>query len=101
MALYQYTILKTDGTIEELAPSPKKDFKELYKIIGCETIELVPKPFHPGWIKGYRTIFADESGRLNGKAPNRNMTVAYDEIFQEAVYIVGDVVLEQKIKEKK
>jgi hypothetical protein len=47
MKLYQYTILRQDGTKEELPPQKKMDWDKVREILKCRTIEFIPKDYHP------------------------------------------------------
>lgn len=104
MKLYQYTILKQDGTKEELPPQKKMDFDKVREILKCRTIEFIPKDYHPSWIKGFRYVMGDENAgvminmadRVNYRNPH--MEVLTD-MFGEEWDVIGDLLLEQTYKE--
>jgi hypothetical protein len=64
MKQYLYTLYKQDGTIEVLPISKKKSFNEIYKILGCEMIEVIPSDYYPDGF-GQVTVYGDEEGRFN------------------------------------
>ncbi len=57
-------LLKTDGTIQEIEPQNGKDFSlgELYKAIGCETIEVIYLSHETG--DDDNILIGDEEARL-------------------------------------
>lgn len=92
--LYKYTILKQDGTKEELPLSPKKNFAELYKILNCDIIEIIPSDYYKraGW--GHCTVYGDEEGRFNSK---NNRNPHFEAIMAGGMVwdVVGDCVKEE------
>ena len=64
MKQYLYTLYKQDGTIEVLPISKKKSFNEIYKILNCETIEIIPSAYYPDGF-GLVTVYGDEEARFN------------------------------------
>lgn len=64
MKQYKYTLLKQDGTVEDLGVGKKKDFREFYKILNCQMIELIPRDYYPDK-SGHATIYGDEEARFN------------------------------------
>lgn len=63
--LYKYTKYNQDGTVEDLGISKQKSFKELYKIIGCDTIEIIPPEYYENRRWSNCTVYGDEEGRFN------------------------------------
>lgn len=95
--LYTYTIYKTDGSKEVLPPRKKLDFSGpdgLYKLVGCSTIELVPKVYYGNGMNKRATGFCDENGLMAEKRFNPWFKVITD-MFGRASTIVGDAVLEE------
>ena len=100
--LYKYTILKQDGTIEDLGVSPKKEFKGkggLYELLNCDTIELIPSAYYKGKGHGRCTMFGDEEGRFKStNVRNLHFLVLRDEIFGGDYDVVGDIIKEEVAK---
>jgi len=90
MKQYKYTIYKQDGTIEVLPISKKKDFKELYIILNCSTIEIIPSDYYPKGF-GHATVFGDEEGRLN-EDNHRN---PHFKVLAEGYDVIGNVIKEE------
>ena len=65
MKQYLYTLYKQDGTIEVLPISKKKSFNEIYKILNCEMIEVIPSDYYPDGF-GRAVVYGDEEARFNG-----------------------------------
>lgn len=63
--LYKYTLYRQDGIIEEYEPCPRKDFTEIYKLLDCETIQILPSEYyaHQKWGRCY--VYVDEEGRFD------------------------------------
>lgn len=77
MKQYKYTLLKQDGSIEVLPVSNKKDFKELYTLLDCQMIEIIPSDYCKGF--GRCTVYGDEEGRFNSNnVRNPHFTVLID-----------------------
>jgi hypothetical protein len=103
MKLYQYTILKTDGTKEILPPCKKKNFNELYKIIDCDTIEIIPPAYYAGLDFGRCTILSDEEARFKNKQrnPHFNVLKGDSNLGEPAEWdVLGNVVKEDVYHEK-
>ncbi len=92
MKMYKYTILRQDGTKEVLPPSKKKSFAELYKILNCTTIEIIPKSYYGK--EGHCTMFGDEEGRF----VETNRRNPHFKDLGNGYFVVGDIVKEEKIK---
>lgn len=91
---YLYTIYRQDGSIEKLDPCPKKTFKELYEILDCSTIELIPKVYFEtkGW--GRCVCYGDEEARFNDenhRNPHFNVLMENGRAWD----VVGDIVKEE------
>lgn len=101
MKLYQYTILKQDGSIEKLEPCKKKTFKELYKILNCQLIEIIPTAYYEDKKHGRCKMYGDEEARLletNHRNPHFNVLLGQVRIGELREWdVVGDIVKEQKI----
>ena len=83
-------LIKPDGTETKIAPKNGKDFQleELYKLIGCELIEVV---YH---IKGKGLIMiVDEEGKLK---PNSQPNLQATKYLEFSDTIVGNAVICQK-----
>lgn len=92
---YQYTILKQDGTKEVLEPCRKKSLGELYRLLNCRTIEIVPSDYYKDMGFGRCTVYADENGRdLNGNVRNPHFKVL-NSLFGEEYDVVGNVIKEE------
>lgn len=97
MKQYQYTVYKTDGTKEVLAPCKKKEFKGkggLYELLDCQTIELIPEDYyaHQDW--GKCTLYVDEEGGfVEGCRVN-----PYFKELAPGYNIVGNVVKEERAR---
>ena len=75
--------------------SPKSDtytFDELYKITGCDMIQLVGLE-----IDGVaKVMVVDEEGTMNNKAPNIDATAVlweYNPAHRDFTYLLGDVAV--------
>lgn len=93
---YKYTVLRQDGRIQELRGSHKRDFGELYTILHCDTIEIIPDTYYPDdW--GECTVYGDENGRFHEENhTNPHMKVLTD--YRNHRYdCVGDLVKEEVI----
>lgn len=95
--LYQYTLLKQDGTTEDLEPSPRKDLTELYKILNCTTVQIIPKAYYQHKNYGHCVIWGDDEGRFNtNNKRNPHFETLMDAESQEIFDVVGDCLLERK-----
>ncbi len=84
--MYKATVVKVDGSIEELDHRPT--LEESQKIVGGY-IELV-KARENG--KRVVTLVVDEEGKMKNKPTNRNITERYGSSIYGG-YIVGDVIV--------
>lgn len=87
-----YTLLKQDGTTEELAQVDKEvELSQLYKWLNCTTVELIPEPYYQDDWKG-GIVWGDEEGRFNSenkRNPHTKVLQGWD--------CVGDLVLQQEV----
>ena len=79
------TVYKTDGTSQEVQPENGKDFKleELYKLVECQTIELVT-------LGGGKIMIIDEEGKLS--SPPKPLNAAATQLFKQLPRIPGDYI---------
>lgn len=94
MKLYQYTILKQNGTFEKMKPCKKKKFEEFYKILNCNLIEIIPTDYYKGLNYGHCTMYADEEGRFN----ENNYTNPHFLTLADGYDVVGDIIKEEVYK---
>jgi hypothetical protein len=99
--LYQYTVLRQDGTKEVLPLSPKMNFDQFRFLLGCQTIEHIPSDYYKGLGYGRCEVWGDEESRFNSNnIRNPHMKILYD--YEGNPWdVVGDVILEQVYKGKK
>lgn len=91
-----YTLLKQDGTTEELAQVPKEvDLQQLYKWLNCRTVELIPSDYYQeDWFgEGDTIVWGDEEGRFNSV----NKRNPHTKVLGEGWDCVGDLVLQQEV----
>ena len=94
---YKQILLKQDGTTQDLGTSPKKrTLEELYKILGCNIVEIIPSSYYEG--HGRCTMWGDEEGRFNKKNHrNPHFKVLIDDQKREWD-VVGNILKEEKVK---
>ena len=83
------TLIKPDGTVEEIAPENGKKFQleELYKLVDCETIEVIHIP------RERRLAIVDEDGVINLKERNPKATsVLATALGAATVMLRGNVI---------
>ncbi len=91
--LYEYTLLKQDGTSEYLGVSKQKTLKELYKILECSTIEVIPVDYYKSRKHGRRcTMWGDEEGRYK----EGNTTNPHFDVLSPGWDVVGNILKEQR-----
>lgn len=91
--LYKYTLLKQDGTVVDLAPSHQKNFSELYLLLDCSTIQIIPRAYYK--YKGRCTVYGDEEARFSTKHKIKNPH------FKDLGFgfdVVGDCIREEVLK---
>ena len=101
MKQYQYTLLKQDGTTEDLGTGKQRKFDELYKILDCDLIEIIPSAYWTGKGYGKCNMYGDEEGRFKGRNHrNPHFTVLYGnpDLGEPAEWdVVGDIIMEKKV----
>lgn len=99
MKQYKYTLLKQDGTIEDLETGKQKDFKEFYKILNCHTIEIIPDAYYDGYVEGKLEMYGDEEARFNSENHrNPHFKVLIDKDDNNAEWdVVGDIIKEELV----
>jgi hypothetical protein len=98
MKLYKYTLLRQDGTTNDLGVSVKKDFKVFYNLLDCRLIEIIPSDYVP---EGQRraTYYGDEEARYNTyNHRNPHFLVLKDAIYNDEWDVVGDIIKEEVFK---
>jgi len=93
MKQYKYTIYKQDGTIKVLPISKNKSFEELYKILNCTVIQIIPSDYYPKGF-GHATVYGDEEGRFK----EENYRNPHFKVLAQDYYVVGDVIKEEVYK---
>lgn len=91
-----YTLLKMDGTEEELAQVEKEvDLKQLYKWLNCTTVELIPSDYYQeAWFgEGDTIVWGDEEGRFNSE----NIRNPHTKVLGENWDCVGNLVLQREV----
>ena len=98
MKQYKYTLLKQDGTIEDLGTGKQKDFKEFYSLLHCSTIEIIPHDYYAG----RATMYGDEEARFNSENKrNPHFRVLQGNQLLEEVAewdVVGNIIKEEVVK---
>ncbi len=99
---YKYTLLKQDGTVEDLGVGPKRSFKELYGVLNCSTIEIINHAYYEGRGYGRCTMLGDEEARFNSenhRNPHFNVLKGDPELGEELEWdVVGDIIKEEVFK---
>lgn len=96
-----YTLLKQDGTQEELAQLPKEaELKQLYEWLNCSVVEIIPSDYYqPEW--GECIVWGNEEGRFNSenhRNPHTKVLIGNPAFGEESEWdCVGDLILEQDI----
>lgn len=100
--IWQYILLKQDGTREDLGQRTKMTFGDMYKILNCTTIELVPMAY---WTEEFNvwgaSIYADE----NARADNTNVRNPHFHVLEgdpsigepEEWDVVGNAIVELEV----
>ncbi len=92
--LYKYTLLKQNGTEQVLAPSQKKTFAELYILLNCSTIEIIPSDYYKDKKWGHCSVYGDEEARFN----QNNVRNPHFQVLSESYDVVGNVIKEEVLK---
>lgn len=95
--MYQYTLLKQDGTIDDLGQSPEKSLEELYEILECDLVEIIPSPYYAGKGHGKCIMWGDEEGRFN----SNNVRNPHFNVLAGGYDVVGNIVKQQSVKKEK
>jgi len=86
------TLVRTDGTTAEVRPAGKKfTLQEMYRLIGCTTVEMLTVPGRP-----FQRLWMDEEGRLTHKPHNAHATALLVKLHGRTLGaddIVGDVLV--------
>ena len=93
MRLYQYTLLKQDGSKRKLKPCKKKTLEQLYKILKCDTVTIIPAVYWKGMGYGKVTMWGDDNARFN--SANQQNPLFHD--LGDGYYVVGNILMERKI----
>lgn len=97
--LYKYTLLKQDGTEVDLGTSKKKTFQDFYRILFCNTIQIIPADYYKNKKWGHVTVYGDEEARYNlNNKRNPHFEVLKDAIYHDEWDIVGDCIKEEVAK---
>ena len=102
MGGYEYTLLKQDGTTENLGVTPRKmNLSEIYQMLKCTTVEIIPESYYEG--HGKCTMYGDEEARFN-KNNHRNPHFkvlasfsAYGASITGEFDVVGNILKEKKL----
>ncbi len=105
MKQYNYVLLNQDGTKETIGTSAKKSFSEMYSILNCQTIEIIPKQYYENKGYGRCTMYGDEEARFNSdntRNPHFNVLKGDPAIGELAEWdVVGNIIMESVVKEVK
>lgn len=96
MKQYAYTIYKQDGTIKRYPPCKKKTFEDFYRMLNCQTIEIIPPDYYKGMKWGHCTVYGDEEARFN----NQNTKNPHFKVLADGYDVVGDIIKEEVYHEK-
>lgn len=96
MGGYEYTLIKQDGTTENLGVYPKKmTLDQLYKTLNCDTVQIIPPDYYQG--HEHCTMWADEEGRFKGSNHRNPHFKVLESITGEVFDVVGNVLKEKKL----
>jgi hypothetical protein len=101
--MYKYILLKQDGSKKDLGVSKKKkSLEELYRILQCTFVEIIPTDYYKGLGYGKCTMWGDEEARFNEKNvrnPHFNVLKGNVLLGELAEWdVVGNILMEQKEK---
>lgn len=99
-----YTLLKMDGTTEELLQTDKEvDFTQFREWLNCQMIELIPSQYYQeDWFgEGDTIVWGDEEGRYNTenkRNPHTKVLKGNPALGEMAEWdCVGNLILQQEI----
>jgi hypothetical protein len=102
--LYQFTLLKQDGTQEDLGTRHgDMPLAEMYKVLGCSTIELIPNDYYE---RKDVLLWGDEEGRfaqevIDGEVQPKNHRNPQFKVLRDDVGnawdVVGDILLQEEL----
>lgn len=99
---FKYSLLKTDGTIEEISePRDRMVVQDFYPILDATLCELIPFEYYPEQYQSGYIIYGDEEARLKNKERNKHMLVLEGDTSigePEEWDVVGDLILEQEVR---
>lgn len=102
MKQYKYTLLKQNGTTEDLGTGKQKGFKELYKILGCSLIQIIPDDYYDGWADEEVECYGDDEGRYNEnnkRNPHFKVLKGNVDLGEPAEWdVVGNIIKEELVK---
>ena len=97
---FRYTLLMQDGRKSlPMHTSKELEFSEMYKMLECQTIEMIPRDYYPEGTPESAVIWGDEEGRFNNRNyRNPHMKVLHDNRGGEWD-CVGDLLLQEEIED--
>lgn len=100
---FRYELLRQDGTVKHFKAGKRKKFTELYKILNCTLLELIPAPYYSEAYNNHHTaIFADEEGRFhpeNIRNPHFLVLPGDPDLGEPAEWdVVGNAIAEIEVK---
>ena len=104
MKQYKYTLLKQDGTTQDLGTGKQKEFKGaggLYELLNCTTIEIINDMYYDGWVDGEVECYGDEEARYNDnnhRNPHFKVLKGNPEFGEPEEWdVVGDIIKEELV----
>lgn len=96
---FEYTMLNQDGTTRTLRRTSKMTLKEMYKVLDCELVELIPYAYYPKQYANPNTqLWGDEEARFdnrNRRNPHTNVLKGDPTIGEMPEWdCVGDLLAE-------
>lgn len=96
--MYKYTLLKMDGTTEELETlKDEMHFERLRELLDCHTIELIPNGYYPKDWKPETICFGDEEGRFNSDNLRNPHFVVLKDDENNDWDVVGNIVKQETV----
>lgn len=94
--MYKNTLLKQDGTTQDLGTTEKElSLEQLYKILNCSIIEAIPEFYYK--TEAY-ICWGDEEGRFKDSNIRNPHMKAVTDVNGMVWDCVGDIVMVQKVK---